>query len=170
MDSQQTTFQNVEETSAKKNLLLPILAASLSGGAIVVYAIVAILLPLVLGVVNFVLAILGFIPILGLLFNILSFLLTFVSFGGSLITPFISILCFLAAIAGIVIGIIALVKSRANNSRPIYKVLSILGIVLGVLCIISMIVMIVLSIISAILNFVLCVVLIAINIASLMLL
>lgn len=167
MDNQQTVIQNVDEQSSKKKLLLPILAASLSGGSIALFVVVAILLPIVMFIINGILSLIGLIPFIGLPFNLLSMLLSVVSAIGSWFTPFINILCFLVSVAGIVIGIVALVKSRANNVGTLYKVLSILAIVFGALAIVFMIITIIISIIVTMISFVVSLVMFALSIVSL---
>ena len=169
MDNQEKTVETKEKKTIPGNLKLPILAICLAAGGPICHLAISVLLPHIISFVNLFLGLLGLIPIIGIPFNLLSSLLSGVSFFISLLNPLIWIVAVVAAIAGIVVGIMALVKLRASandeNTKK-GKVLSTLAIVIGFLAIFAMLIMLVISIISTMISLAFSVLWFVLNIAS----
>ena len=162
--------QAPEKKKLPKNLVLPVTAMALVVGAALVEIFMTIIFPIVYNVVDFVLWLLGLIPIIGIPFNLVSMLLSGVYFVISLVNPLIWVLSFCAIIAGIVVGIMALVKSLKNPESAdstLEKLLSIGAIVLGALLIFAMIFMLIVSIVSTIISIMLSIVGFVLDIVSL---
>ena len=157
MNDQQTTVQHSKKKTLPISLLLAIIAVcSVVVGVIVYFCSPILTLPLelILLIVSAVVTLIGFIPIIGLLFNILSFVIFPV---GSLLIDLIGgamqIIGVVAVIAAIVVGIVALIlsfKKTNGNINVLSLVLSIVAVVLGVLALLAIVVMFFVSLIVGI--------------------
>ena len=177
MDNQTTEIYTVENpaenTEAKKplskNLIWAIAAISLAVGGVLVHAAMTFVVPFIYYAIDLVLTVLGLIPIIGIPFNLLSLLLSFVYGFITFFNPLVWVLCFGAVIGGIVVGVISLIKILSkpeDGNGTLEKLLSIGAIVLGALAIFVMIFMLIVSIVMTMINIAISIVGIALDIVS----
>lgn len=177
MDNQTTEIYTVENpaenTEAKKplskNLIWAIVAISLAVGGVLVHAAMTFVVPFIYYAIDLVLTVLGLIPIIGIPFNLLSLLLSFVYGFITFFNPLVWILCFGAVIGGIVVGVISLIRILSkpeDGNGTLEKLLSIGAIVLGALAIFVMIFMLIVSIVMTMINIAISIIGIALDIVS----
>lgn len=169
MDNQEIIIQTPEKKQLSKNLKWAILAISLAVGSVLVHATMTFVVPFIYYAIDLVLTVLGLIPLVGIPFNILSLLLSFVYGFITFFNPLVWVLCFGAVIGGIVVGVISLIKILSkpeDGNGTLEKLLSIGAIVLGALAIFVMIFMLIVSIVATIINIILTLIGVALDIVS----
>lgn len=141
--------QTVTEKKPIAGLIIPIISIILTAVAVLAYVLLFVVFPMIYGAVVVALTVLGMIPIVGLLFSLLLAIINIFNVCWTFISPVVWVLVLGAAIAGIVLGIIGIVKSRklTGGSRRVALFLSILSVVLAALLIIAMLVLLAITVI-----------------------